>query len=157
MADYLTYFIAYRLLAGDVNGIHFQEYAVSGGRSGRKDTKTGRSLAPVSAHLANNIWQTDKKGLTKTDELGGPIPCGSYSVTWNRKKGNWLDLTPVGSIPIIDSGRRRGFAVHGRGEWGSYGCVVIPDVAKLQQLCTAVGAVVQVTLSVVAGEIHDGA
>jgi len=155
VADHLTYFIADRLLVGDINGIHFQEAAVSGGRAGRKDSRTQKTLPPVDSSLANNVWRTDKAGIVDTEVLGGPIPCGQYTVAASADKSLWLDLASDGFIPIIDSGLRGGFAIHGRGKWGSYGCIVVLDGAKLQLLYNAVRSSTEVKLNVIAGTIDD--
>jgi hypothetical protein len=152
MSDHLTYFIADRLLVGDVSGIHFQESAVSGGGAGRKDA-SGRTLPPADPSLANNVWRTDKAGVVDTDDFGGPIPCGKYAVAASVSKGLWMDLSPAASIPIIDSGARKGFAIHGRGKWGSYGCIVVLNGAKLHVLYNAVRSSQGVTLDVIAGAL----
>ena len=157
MADHMMYFIADQLLVGDVNGVHFQEAAVSGGRAGRKDFRTQKTLPPVDSNLANNVWRTDKAGIADTKVLGGPIPCGQYTVTASTEKSFWLNLAPDGFIPIIDDGTRGGFAIHGRGKWGSYGCIVVLNGAKLQMLYNAVRSSKEVKLNVVGGTIQDTA
>jgi len=159
MADGLMYFIADRMLVGDVNGVHFQETAVSGGRAGRKDPITQKTLPPIDPSLANNVWLTDRKGIVFTKILGGPIPCGDYTVTAKPStdgKNLRLDLVPAGFIPVISDGIRDGhFQIHGRGFWGSYGCIVLLDGAKLQLLYNAVRSSKEVKLCVVAGTIDD--
>jgi hypothetical protein len=161
MADYLTYFIADQMLVGDVNGIHFQEAAVSGGRAGRnrahKDGPTSKeTLPPVAPSLANNVWRTDKKGVEHSTVIGGPIPCGEYTVTNNTTNEDFrLDLKAVSLIPVVSNGTRVDLQIHGRGLWGSYGCIVVLDYAKLTLLYNAVKSSHAVRLNVVAGEIHD--
>jgi hypothetical protein len=154
MANHLTYYIADQMLVGTVHGIHFQTRAVSGGRAGRIDLHTGKTLSPVDPSLANNVWQTDKKGIPKTAVLGGPIPCGEYVVTVNRSENLRLDLSPRGSIPVIDSGKRGNFQIHGHGFWGSYGCIVL-DKPILITLHKAVASSQDVRLTVVSGDIID--
>jgi hypothetical protein len=159
MAEHLTYFIADQLLVGDVNGIHFQEHAVSGGRAGRKNPKTRDTLPPADPGLANNVWRTDKKGKVGTEVLGGPIPCGEYAVVPKPNQDGRdlrLNLAPTSHIWIISSGARdNDFQIHGRGPHGSYGCIVVLDYGRLTLLYHAVRSSGEVNLNVIAGTIDD--
>jgi hypothetical protein len=143
----LLYLIADQMLVGDIEGTHFQMRAVSGGRAGTK------TPGAENEGLANNPYLSwVKKG---PNPIGGPLPCGSYTLRLRPSKTNWIDLIPENPHRMWG---RDGFAIHGRGPRGSDGCIVPMTPGELVKLVAAVGAAkTPVTLTVIAGEIHDRA
>jgi len=143
----LLYLIADQLLAGEVEGARFQMRAVSGGRAGTKIE------GAENTGLANNPYLSwVKKG---PNPIGGPLPCGSYTLRLRASRANWIDLVPENPHLMWS---RDGFAIHGRGPRGSDGCIVPMAPGELVRLVAAVSkAKSPVTLTVIAGEIHDRA
>jgi hypothetical protein len=155
--DHLMYFIRDALLTGTVNGRNHQLKAVSGGRAGSK--KPGA----VDEKLANNPFATSVKMDEFTKSPGGPIPCGRYRSIVHPTRANWLRLEMVevpghhGKGPrallFPAKERRSGFAIHGRGQRGSDGCIVPLDFNQLLALIADVRAAGSASLWVVAGDL----
>lgn len=125
-ATNLTYNIVEGLLLGVIDAVHINAQAVSGGRAGSK------LLDVVNPWLANNPYATRVKKGTKRP--GGPLIMGKYWLQCHESRANWLRLIPY---PTNAMGNRNGFAIHGRGNRGSDGCIVPTDfnvVLKLYSL-----------------------
>lgn len=119
----LIYNIVEAQLSGVIDGIAISAYAVSGGRSGSK------TAGVVNPFLANNPFATRVK---KTSTVpGGPLIMGKYFLKTHETRSNWIRL-----IPFEDNemGDRDGFAIHGRGNRGSDGCIVPTDFNVVETL-----------------------
>ena len=128
MAD-LTYNVVEMTLSGSIDGKSFNATAFSGGRAGSKQAKV---VHPI---LANNPYMSGVK-LSK-DNPGGSLPMGQYELKTHEKRKNWIRLNP--SAGTFMKGRD-GFAIHGRGQRGSDGCIVpeaFNDVLSIHALCAA--------------------
>ena len=127
----LVYNIVEGLLSGRIDGVVITAGAGSGGRAGSK------TRGAVSYFLANNPYMT---GVKKSGARpGGPLPMVRYRLRIHESRENWIRL-----VPFADDSRamknRDGFAIHGRGKWGSDGCIVPTDfnvVLELHRLVSA--------------------
>lgn len=134
--DGLEYRIADQVLEGILGGVKIRILAGCGGRAG--STKTN----PL-ANVAQNPCMTDLKHVkgNKTARIGGPLPCGLYKMKATQKqvtpkKGttkfiDWIALEPEKSNLMFGRG---GFAIHGRGEIGSQGCIVPYSASEFKKL-----------------------
>lgn len=112
----LGYNILEHTLSGDIDGVHFQAQAGSGGRAGSK------TPGAVNIFLANNPYLT---GVKKTgSQAGGALVMGRYRLKTHEKRANWIRLIPLTGNAMKG---RDGFAIHGRGLRGSDGCIVPTD------------------------------
>ena len=146
MAD-MMYMIKDQILVGTVNGIHFQMNAVSGGRAGSKVPRA------VNADVANNPYRTDQKLNKRKRIVGGPLPCGLYQMeAETKKKFARIKLIPASSN-LMTGREPYTFAIHGRGQRGSDGCIVPLVYPELVNLRNAVQQNGGGTLEVVGG--HD--
>ena len=128
MAD-LTYNVVEMTLSGEIDGKAFHATAFSGGRAGSKQHK---AVHPI---LANNPYLTGVKLAKNTP--GGSLPLGSYELKTHEKRKNWIRLNPVAGTSMKG---RSGFAIHGRGQRGSDGCIVpeaFENVLSIHALCAA--------------------
>jgi hypothetical protein len=112
----LTYNVVEMTLVGSIDGHAFNARAYSGGRAGSKQSGV------VHPMLANNPFATGVK-LTK-DNPGGTLPLGTYALKTHESRKNWIRLNPVSGTNMKG---RAGFAIHGRGQRGSDGCIVPQD------------------------------
>lgn len=112
----LTYNVVELTLSGNIDGKTFHARAYSGGRAG---SKKGKVVHPM---LANNPFATGVK-LGDTNP-GGTLPLGTYELKTHESRKNWIRLNPVAGTNMHG---RAGFAVHGRGQRGSDGCIVPQD------------------------------
>jgi hypothetical protein len=120
----LIYNIATGLITGSVGGHSILAHCGSGGRAG---TKTPGAL---NWWLANNPFATH---VQKTQlNPGGPIPYGKYKLVLHESRKNWIRLIPLDPRTLQG---RSGFAIHGRGQRGSDGCIVPTDFHIVQFLC----------------------
>jgi len=124
MAD-LTYNIVDMSLSGNLSGRAFNAVAYSGGRAGSKQEK---AVHPI---LANNPFGTGMKLSDKTP--GGSLPLGLYELRTHETRKNWVRLNPVAGTNMRG---RAGFAIHGRGDRGSDGCIVPNDFENVLQIYT---------------------
>ena len=62
-----------------------------------------------------------------------------YELRTHESKNNWIRLLPVAEDAVL-LGKRDGFAIHGRGKWGSDGCIVPTDFHIVQALYALVEA-----------------
>lgn len=118
MASYadLTYNIVEQTLRGKIGGAVINADAVSGGRAG---SKTRGAVNPM---LANNPYAT---GVKLSDDIpGGPLPLATYELRTHETRANWIRLVPLQGQHLKG---RSGFAIHGRGQRGSDGCIVPLD------------------------------
>lgn len=130
----LSYNIASMRLQGVVDGTDINIIAYSGGRGGSKESGAINNL------IANNPFLT---GI-KLDErkkaqgsVGGALPMGTYVLQLHETKKNWIRLNPI-NVPNMHE--RAGFAIHGRGQRGSDGCIVPNDFQIVLKLCELVKA-----------------
>ncbi len=131
MTPDLYYYIAEARLIGTVDGQTFWDQAGSGGRAGSK------VKGAVNPLLANNPFMTCSTGSGKSLDGYGPLPPGIYYMKTHETKSNWIRLNPD---PKNDMCGRAGFAIHGRGQTGSHGCIVPNDfgiVQRIYALCAA--------------------
>lgn len=143
----MMYLIKERLLFGDVGGEHFSMTAVSGGRAGSKETNV------VDNSVANNPYRTDQKLNKPREIVGGPLPCGTYSMEIDTTKmSKWIRLVPHSSNFM---GSRGGFAIHGRGSRGSDGCIVPLVYVDLVKLWHAVKQNNGTELEVAGGDLSS--
>ena len=98
----------------------------SGGRGGAiKDGKLNEKVWDKC--LVNNpIYSIWKKGSRKYGQIGigGPLPAGYYTVTPHKTTAFKLVLTPMSGTKMFG---RSAMQIHGRGERGSDGCIVVPQ------------------------------
>ena len=127
----LVYNIVEQVLSGEIDGVTITAHAGSGGRAGTK-TKGAENF-----FLANNPYATQVK--KKGQRPGGPLPLARYALRTHESKNNWIRLTPLGSDKSL-LGDRDGFAIHGRGKWGSDGCIVPTDFNMVQLIYSLVQA-----------------
>jgi hypothetical protein len=145
---HLIYFIYDQVLFGRVNGLHFQMHAVAGGRAGSTNPKV------VNKAVANNPYRTAQGEDTAKGIVGGPLPCGKYTLKVDAARHNWINLIPDKDTWM--TGRTGGFAIHGHGPIGSQGCIVPDLFSDLQSLVRNVKtSPIPVTLTVVAGSMDD--
>jgi len=129
-APNLIYNIETGLLKGRIGNNEISAYAGSGGRAGSK--KEG----VVNPLLANNSLATHVGGPKNTGtHLFGPIPQGIYTLKLHESRSNWIRLNPAKGTYMHG---RAGFAIHGRGQTGSHGCIVPSDFSVVQRLCKIV-------------------
>jgi hypothetical protein len=115
MAD-LSYNIVTRRLQGCIDDTQIDGVAVSGGRAGSK------LAGAVLESLANNPFATRVKKTAASP--GGPLPMALYRLVTHESRKNWIRLVPANPAAL---GGRAGFAIHGRGDRGSDGCIVPMD------------------------------
>src|SRR3954469_15036364 len=114
----LLYNIVEETLVGSIDGVSISAQAGSGGRAGSK------TAGAVNLFLANNPYATRVKKTGK--HPGGPLPMARYELRTHESHANWIRLTPIAVDDPLLRGRA-GFAIHGRGPWGSDGCIVPTD------------------------------
>jgi hypothetical protein len=114
----LVYNIVEQMLSGRLDGVTITAHAGSGGRAGSK-TKGAENI-----FLANNPYATRVK--KKGTRPGGPLPLARYYLRTHESKNKWIRLLPFASDAKLLR-NRDGFAIHGRGKWGSDGCIVPTD------------------------------
>lgn len=131
-----TYYLFEGLLVGTTNGKLLMIPALSGGGGMSK-------LNITDSSIVNNPYSTHKKQGYRGKEnavpekRGGPIPRGRYQI---NKPEPWLSskkavLTPLGATStLMTSIDRGGFLIHGRGNYGSDGCIVPRDWDDFIQL-----------------------
>jgi hypothetical protein len=121
----LVYNIVEEQLTGLIDGVSIDAYAGSGGRAGTK------TKGAVNIFLANNPYAT---GVKKQGQRpGGPLPLARYTLKTHETKSVWIRLLPFAEDERL-LGNRAGFAIHGRGTWGSDGCIVPDDFHVVQKL-----------------------
>ncbi len=121
----LNYNIESQKLEGKIGSLTVDTHAVSGGRAGSK-------AANELFYLANNSMATHIGGKhSKGTHLYGPIPLGLYYCKPHESRQNWIRLTPFSSNTMYG---RSGFAIHGRGNTGSHGCLVMADCHFLKKM-----------------------
>lgn len=121
----LRYNIADGHLHGSVGGTRISTYAGSGGRAGSK------AAGALNWWLANNPFAVRVK--TSNSTPGGPLPMGQYKLVLHESRQNWIRLIPFDQAMY----GRDGFAIHGRGQRGSDGCIVPTDFLVVLELCSA--------------------
>lgn len=121
----LFYNIVEERLFGSLDSKNFDAHAVSGGRAGSK------TPGAVNQFLANNPFLTDVK--LGAGHPGGPLPMALYTLSCHETRPNWIRLNPDDPL---DLGDRAGFAIHGRGQRGSDGCIVPFDFNVVLRLYT---------------------
>jgi hypothetical protein len=115
----LVFNIVEQTLTGKIGQTVISAHAVSGGRAGSKNEDS------VNPLLANNPYGTGvKKRGDRQGEEGGAIPMRKFELKTHESKQNWIRLVPLKGE---DLGKRDGFAIHGRGQRGSDGCIVPMD------------------------------
>ena len=127
----LLYNIVEESLTGSINSVSICAQAGSGGRAGSK------TKGAVNAFLANNPYATGVKKNSK--HPGGPLPRARYSLSTHEKHPFWIRLTPLAEDGALLRGRD-GFAIHGRGPWGSDGCIVPSDFGVVKLIYSLVQA-----------------
>jgi hypothetical protein len=154
-----VYYVWSETLVGDISGKSFCVRAFSGGGRGRMSGEAETSFASFSPHRGTD----DARGVR-----GGTLPPGLWRVKVLENYAGRLGkpvarLTPM-SYQVADYPTReyahRPFLIHGRGEQGSDGCIVIarPErVPLLDAIGKAGGATVLVTLSTRPGDLFDRA
>lgn len=148
-----VYYIWNEQLVGSIQGESFSVRAVSGGgRGGKHADHCFDSFSPYKT--------TDDK----TNTRGGVIPPGKWRIEkpsdYNgRMKAPAAKLTPLGN-QIVDFSMReytdRPFLIHGPGEKGSDGCIVIERVERkrlLDAIERAGGATLLVTQTTQEGDL----
>jgi hypothetical protein len=122
----LFYNIASGRLAGVVDGNRFDDYAGSGGRAGSKVE------GAANWRLQNNPLATHVGGKRSAGTHNfGPIPNGRYALQVHETRTNWVRLVPEEKNIMYE---RRDFAIHGRGQVGSHGCIVPSDFGVVLRL-----------------------
>jgi len=119
----LLYNIVEQTLVGAIDGVPITAQAGSGGRAGSK------TKGAVNMFLANNPYATSVKKTAA--HPGGPLPRARYKLTTHESRDLWIRLTPLEEDGAM-LGKRDGFAIHGRGSWGSDGCIVPTDFTVVQ-------------------------
>lgn len=114
----LVFNIVEQTLTGSIDGVKINARAGSGGRAGSK------TRGAVHELLANNPYMTRVKKTVR--HPGGPLPRARYQLSTHEHRKLWIRLTPVAEDQRFLHGRA-GFAIHGRGPWGSDGCIVPMD------------------------------
>ena len=67
----------------------------------------------------------------KGQHPGGPL--ARYTLKTHESKNKWIHLLPFSEDTQL-LGDRAGFAIHGRGKWGSDGCIVPTDFHVVENL-----------------------
>ena len=128
----LSYNVVEQQLVGEIDGKSICAHVVSGGRAGSKQAGV------VNPFLANNPYAT---GIKKSAKIpGGPLILGTYELRTHedrQKRPNWIRLIPSAGNYMKG---RDGFAIHGRGNRGSDGCLVPTDFAVVMLLYKLVDA-----------------
>lgn len=128
----LTYNIVAERLRGSIDGVRIDVHAGSGGRAGSKVP------GATNWHLQNNPLATHVGGTkSRGTHHFGPIPTGSYTLRVHESKPNWIRLVPDAQNVMFE---REGFAIHGRGDVGSHGCIVPFDFGVVTQLIAILAA-----------------
>ena len=125
----LVFNIVEQLLTGSIDRTSISAHVVSGGRAGSKQRGV------VNLFLANNPYATGVKKTAKTP--GGPIVLGKYRLKTHESRKYWIRLLPLKENMMHG---RDGFAIHGRGQRGSDGCIVPTDFAVVKLLHSLVAA-----------------
>ena len=128
MLTNLSYNIESRRITGRLENLTINEVAGSGGRAGSK-------AVDENIFLANNSLATHIGGIKSQGTHNyGPIPRGKYTLKIHETRNNWIRLIPDRNNVMHG---RDGFAIHGRGQVGSHGCLVpenfqiIPKMIKI--------------------------
>lgn len=153
-----VYYVFSEVLVGDLDGKSFQMRAVSGG--GRGGHKPESTLASYSAHRAT------VKG--KEARRGGSLPPGLWQIekpsSYTGKLGKPVArLTPIGmqrsGFPTREYDNEP-FLIHGPGDLGSDGCIVIERTRReplLDAIERAGGAILLVSNVLQPGDLIDKA
>ena len=144
----LIFNMAEQTLTGKIGDTYISARAVSGGRAGSK--KKGA----VNPLMANNPFSA---GIKKTkNNPGGAIPLRKFSLKTHESRKNWIRLLPLAGEDLAG---RDGFAIHGRGQRGSDGCIVPTDfhvvllIHKLVKACEEAGKPAPTLAAVAIGDI----
>lgn len=129
----LVYNIASMRLQGFIDGLEVNVIAYSGGRGGSKIPGAANSMVVNNPFLTGLKFVESKKSK---GSVGGALPMGIYSLSLHEKKKNWIRLNP---LYVVSMKGRNGFAIHGRGERGSDGCIVPSDFEVVKKLCEIIG------------------
>jgi hypothetical protein len=125
----LVFNIVEQTLTGKIGETTISAHAVSGGRAGSKKKSV------VNYFLANNPYSTGVK--KKGDRPGGAIPLRKFELKTHESKENWIRLLPLKGENLRG---RSGFAIHGRGQRGSDGCIVPTDFHNVKLIYSLVMA-----------------
>jgi hypothetical protein len=157
-----VYYVYSEALVGSLNGESFVLTAYSGGGRGRAAKSKGRpeySLASFSTRRGTD---------TKRDVRGGPLPPGRWSIGKpsdykGKMKRPVAKLTPIGNQVVEYSTREfteKPFLIHGSGEQGSDGCIVVERVERerlLRAVESAGGAILLVTMELTGDDLFSRA
>ena len=123
----LTYNVVEQTLKGKIGKTAVSAHAVSGGRAGSKKANATNNF------LANNPFSS---GVKKKGNIpGGAIPLARFELRLHESRANWIRLVPLKGENLHG---RDGFAIHGRGQRGSDGCIVPTDFHNVLLLCSLV-------------------
>lgn len=152
-----VYYVWSEILVGSLSGQSFCIHAVSGGGRGRTEGQAERSFASFSPHRG-----TDRATGTR----GGPLPPGLWRVERPSQYAGKMGKPAARLIPessqVSDYATREyndvPFLIHGRGEQGSDGCLVIEKPERkllLDAVEKAGGATILVSLNTRPGDLFD--
>jgi hypothetical protein len=68
------------------------------------------------------------------DSLLGPIPRGIYTLKKHKNSKSWIRLIPGQKNQMFG---RIGFAIHGKGNIGSHGCILPDNPKVIRQMINA--------------------
>jgi hypothetical protein len=154
-----VYYVWSETLVGNLAGHSFCIHAFSGGGRGRVHGKAETSFASFSPHRATN----DAKGVR-----GGTLPPGLWRIELpseyqGKMTAPVAKLTPMSKQVSNYATReyeKKPFLIHGRGDKGSDGCLVIEKPERVRLLSAvekAGGAILLVSLSTRSGDMFDRA
>ena len=130
MAD-LIYNIEEERLRGTLGTLRIDTHAGSGGRAGSK--QVSRNLFLTNNSYATHIGGRSSRGTHNY----GPIPRGFYTLREHESRTNWTRLIADEDNVMFS---RDGFAIHGRGNVGSHGCIVPDDFQVIKNMIRALRA-----------------
>lgn len=154
-----VYYVWSETLVGSLEGKSFCVRAVSGGGRGRTAGEPEKSFASFSPHVGTD---------NVTGTRGGTLPPGLWRVELPSEYVGSMGkpaakLTPI-SNQVSDYATREytfaPFLIHGRGEKGSDGCLVIEKTERkilLDAVEKAGGATILVSLNTQPGDLFDRA
>ncbi len=153
----LVYYVWSELLVGTVHGESFCVRAVSGGGRGRTQGVPETSFASFSPHRGTNSGARIR---------GGVIPPGLwkierpslYSGAFAKPVAKLIPAGNQASLYPTREYENEPFLIHGRGERGSNGCIVIERVERVRLLDSVEksgGAVLLVTNEIRPGDLLD--
>jgi hypothetical protein len=146
-ANYLVYLIADERLYGKVNQKHFDMKAYSGGGRGSTQGRDEHSEASFDYRI--------RKISEEAGERGGPIPPGIYMVQRSEKNptlgeaNKLVSATAHWTTPGRGYSFPGGFYIHGRGRYGSDGCIVPDQPSQRRALVNEIDKVAPLILWVV--------